>query len=110
MLPPFGLFQYLERYPLVEEIHAMLPNGRQLNNNQVVRPASFGLPNGPRGHRQGNTCPQGLASHQMADCARTRAYLDRISDAEVNSVLSQTLYSELSIGDMRDETIGSGPL
>ena len=88
----------------------MLPNRRQLNNNQVVRPAPFGLPNGPRGHFRGNTPPQELVSHQMADCACMHAYLDRISDAEVNSVLSQTLYSEISIGDMRDEPIGSGPL
>ena len=44
---------YLEWYPLAEEIRAMLSNGRQPNNNWVVRPAPFGLPNGHRGCRHG---------------------------------------------------------
>ena len=55
---------YLEQYPLVGNIRTNPLRG-QPNRHQVIRPAPFGLPNGPRG-----CCP------------------GRISDAEVNSVLS----------------------
>ena len=76
---------YPERYPHVGDNRANPLRG-QLNRHRVIRPAPFGLPNGPRGHRHG-----------------------RISDAEVNSVLSRALYPEIILGDMRDEPIGSGP-
>ena len=88
----------------------MLPNWRQLNLNRdkrVTRP--YGLPNGPS-TRRWVPHPQGTVTHPMADCVRACAYLDRISDAEVNSVLTHTLYPEILIGDMQDDPIGSGPL
>ena len=51
---------YPEWYPLAEVNCAISPNQGQLNRKWVVRPSPFGLPNGPRGCRWGNTCPQGI--------------------------------------------------
>ena len=76
---------YPEQYPRVEDNRAN-PSRGQPNRHQVIRPALFGLPNGPRGRRYG-----------------------RISDAEVNSVLSQALHPKIILGDISDEPIGSGP-
>ena len=76
---------YPERYPRIGNIRANPLRG-QPNIHRVIRPAPFGLPKGPRGRRHG-----------------------RISDAEVNSVLSRALHSKIILRDMRDEPIGSGP-
>ena len=65
---------YPERYPPVNPLRGQ-PNGQQ-----AMRPVPFGLPSGHRGRRP-----------------------DRISDAEVNSVLSRALYPEIILGDTRDE-------
>ena len=81
----------------------------QLNINRDERLARpYGLLNGPSA-RHWVPCPQGTVSRPMAECMQTCAYLNWISDTEVNQVLSHALYPEIWIGDMHDEPIGSGP-
>ena len=92
-IPPL----YTERCPLIE--------GIVLYINRDKRPRPFGLPNGPRGHCRGTR----NVTHPLADCVQRHAYLDWISDAEVNQVLSHVLYPKIAIGNRHDEPIGSRP-
>ena len=106
--PPTYLEQY--NHPLMEANCALFLTHRgQLNLNWDERPVRpYGLSNGPSAHCW-VPCPQGTVTHPMADCMHMCAYLNRISNAEVNQVLSYALYPEIQIRDTHDEPIGSGP-